>query len=294
MYRGEAEFREAVLDFVRKAAAAQEPVLVALPGSHLATVRDDLSEVASGSRFEDIEEVGRNPSRLLAMIEDWILDHDGHARVVSEVVWPGRSYAETIEGLRHEALVNQVLGDSPATILSPYDAEQLDEATLAGAEMTHPTVVEHGRRRPSTSYDDSVTVALADQWPLESPPGTVSEHRLQGSLRDLRQAVAGDPMLGSLTDAQRSDLVFATNEAATNAVRHGDQSCTTRLWHDGRGIVSEVSFDTSLEDLMAGRRRPRVDATDGRGLWLINQVCDLVELRSGQSGTTLRMHLRDL
>jgi anti-sigma regulatory factor (Ser/Thr protein kinase) len=293
MYRGEAEFREAVLDFLRQAAAAQEPVLVALPGSHLATVRDELGEAAFGSRFEDIEEVGRNPSRLLAMIEDWILAHDGHARVVSEVVWPGRSYAETIEGLRHEALINQALSDATATILSPYDAEQLDEATLAGAEMTHPTVVEHGRRRPSTSYGDSVTVRLADEWPLESPAGSVSEHRLQGSLRDLRQAVAEDPLLGSLTDEQRSDLVFAVNEAASNAVKHGDQTCTTRLWHDGRGIVSEVSFDTSLEDLMAGRRRPQVDATHGRGLWLINQVCDLVELRSGQSGTTLRMHVHD-
>jgi len=27
-------------------------------------------------------------------------------------------------------------------------------------------------------------------------------------------------------------------------------------------------------------------------LWLVNQVCDLVELRSGEDGTTVRMHMR--
>jgi hypothetical protein len=27
-------------------------------------------------------------------------------------------------------------------------------------------------------------------------------------------------------------------------------------------------------------------------LWLVNQVCDLVELRSGADGTTVRMHMR--
>jgi len=43
---------------------------------------------------------------------------------------------------------------------------------------------------------------------------------------------------------------------------------------------------------MAGRRRPAADAAAGRGLWLINQLCDLVELRSGAAGTTLRMHIR--
>jgi len=120
----------------------------------------------------------------------------------------------------------------------------------------------------------------------------VFEHPLDGSLHELRHEVAEDPLVGELSSERRSDLVFAVNEAATNAVRHGDGGCTTRIWHDGRSVVSEVSFGSSLDDPLAGRRRPDVDAIDGRGLWLINQVCDLVELRSGPSGTTLRMHVR--
>jgi hypothetical protein len=44
---------------------------------------------------------------------------------------------------------------------------------------------------------------------------------------------------------------------------------------------------------MAGRRRPAADALEGRGLWLINQLCDLVEMRSDPSGMTVRMHVRE-
>ena len=110
---------------------------------------------------------------------------------------------------------------------------------------------------------------------------------------DLRRAVADDPVLGSLSAARRSDVVFAINEAACNAVRHGNETCLTRIWHDGDEVVTEVSSRSAITDAMAGLRRPAADALQGRGLWLINQVCDLVELRSGTSGTTLRMHIKE-
>ena len=100
-------------------------------------------------------------------------------------------------------------------------------------------------------------------------------------------------MLGSLSAQRRSDLVFAINEAASNAVKHGNVTCMTRIWHEGDEVVTEVSSPSGIPDVMAGRRRPAADALQGRGLWLINQLCDLVELRSGTSGTTLRMHVNE-
>jgi hypothetical protein len=30
----------------------------------------------------------------------------------------------------------------------------------------------------------------------------------------------------------------------------------------------------------------------GYGLWLVNQVCDLVQARTGRAGTTIRLHMR--
>jgi anti-sigma regulatory factor (Ser/Thr protein kinase) len=293
IYRDEAELDAAVQAFLREAAAVGEPVLVALPGPHLQHMREALGEEMADARLEDLEQVGRNPGRLLSMIEEWVASHDGRARVVSEVVWPGRSRAEAVEALRHEALVNHALAGSGATILSPFDAQHLDDDILAGIEMTHPTVVEGGRRRAGTSYTDPMSAMFGELWPLEDPPGPVSEHPLHGSLIELRRAIARDPALGSLSAERRSDLVFAINEAASNAVKHGNETCLTRIWHDGDEVVTEVSSHSGIEDVMAGRRRPAADALQGRGLWLINQVCDLVELRSGASGTTLRMHIKE-
>lgn len=293
MYRDEAELDAALRAFLQDAAAAGEPVLVALPGARLEHVRHRLGGVIADARWEDAEQVGRNPSRLVAMIEEWVASHDGRARVVSEAVWPGRSHAEAMEALRQGALVSHALAGTGATIVSAFDAQHLDEDILAGVEMTHPTVIVGGQRRAGAAYADPLSTASGEHWPLDAPRGPVSEHPLDGSLVELRRAVAEDPVLGSLTADRRSDLVFAINEAASNAIKHGHDTCTTRIWHDGDEVVSEVSSASRIDNVMAGHHRPAADALQGRGLWLINQLCDLVEIRSGTSGTTLRMHVRD-
>lgn len=292
IYRGEAEFDAAMQEFLQAAAAADEPVLLALPAEHLERVRGHRTGRGVRARFEDIEQVGRNPSCLLPMIQEWVASHDGRARVVSEVVWPGRSDAEAAEALRHEALLNHALAGSEATILSPFDGRRLDAEVLAGAEMTHPTVVEGGTRRASASYRDPLEMRFSRLWPLQSPPGQASEHPFEGSLHDLRHAVAGDPALATLSADRRSDLVLAVSEAAANAVKHGNGACMTRIWDEDDEVIIEVSTHTVIDDVMAGSRRPTADAQEGRGLWLINQLCDLVELRSGDGETRVRMHVR--
>jgi len=39
------------------------------------------------------------------------------------------------------------------------------------------------------------------------------------------------------------------------------------------------------------RVRPTPTQTGGRGLWMANQVCDLVRIRSGDTGTAVRLHM---
>jgi hypothetical protein len=40
---------------------------------------------------------------------------------------------------------------------------------------------------------------------------------------------------------------------------------------------------------LAGRVRPRGAEPDPRGLWLANQMCDLVQIRSTPKGSTVRI-----
>jgi hypothetical protein len=55
--------------------------------------------------------------------------------------------------------------------------------------------------------------------------------------------------------------------------------------------VCEIRDRGVIADPLAGQRRPAADALAGHGLWLVHQVCDLVELLSGHDGTTVRMHM---
>jgi len=56
-------------------------------------------------------------------------------------------------------------------------------------------------------------------------------------------------------------------------------------------VVCEVTDGGRLDDPLAGRRTPAPSEPGGRGLWLMNQLCDLVELRATAAGVTLRLHM---
>ena len=65
-----------------------------------------------------------------------------------------------------------------------------------------------------------------------------------------------------------------------------------RIWTEGGSLVCEVADDGVITDPLVGRREPPLDRAGGRGLWLANQLCHLVQIRSGAAGTTVRLHAR--
>ena len=88
--------------------------------------------------------------------------------------------------------------------------------------------------------------------------------------------------------------MLAANEAASNSVVHAKPSGgRLRVWAVGEGIVCEIADTGRIADPLAGRTRPAADAEVGRGMWLMNQMADLVEMRGDDSGTTIRIHAGD-
>ena len=141
------------------------------------------------------------------------------------------------------------------------------------------------------TYGDPVQLAAGMGWPQVDPKPPVTELAFDGDLGALRHVLAADPLLAELDPTRREDLVFAVNEAASNALRYGDGVARARLWRDAHDVVGEISTTTTIDDPLAGRRTPDPAADGGRGLWLINQVCDLVEVRSDGDGASVRMHV---
>jgi hypothetical protein len=62
------------------------------------------------------------------------------------------------------------------------------------------------------------------------------------------------------------------------------------IWHTPRQVVCQLQDRGWITDPLAGRARTGPDDR-GHGLWLVNHVCDLVELRSGPWGTCVRLHV---
>jgi hypothetical protein len=62
------------------------------------------------------------------------------------------------------------------------------------------------------------------------------------------------------------------------------------VWAGPEAVICEVTDSGRIEDAMAGRVAPDPLAGYGRGLWIANSLCDLVQLRSQPGGTVVRLH----
>ena len=107
----------------------------------------------------------------------------------------------------------------------------------------------------------------------------------------LRAHVARQASTMGLAPDRVLDLVLAVGELASNTVRHTDAGGVLAIWSAGNELLCQVQDTGHISDPLAGRRRPAADAGGGHGLWVVHQVCDLVELRSGPGGTVIRMHM---
>lgn len=86
--------------------------------------------------------------------------------------------------------------------------------------------------------------------------------------------------------------MLAASEVAANTLRHTKAGGTVHLWYDEHEILCQIQDTGVIADPLAGYRTPADDLPGGKGLWLVNQVCDLVEVRSSTGGTTICLHMR--
>jgi anti-sigma regulatory factor (Ser/Thr protein kinase) len=295
LYEGDAEFLAGTLEFIAAARAADEPVIAALDRLKIALLQGALGRDADAVQFYDIRELGRNPARLIPAWREAIAAcaPDGrHVWGIGEPIWPGRSPAEIAECHRHEALAN-VAFDNPLSLLCLYDTGSLDPEVIAAARCTHSAVVEGGARHASAEFSGLDTPVGSFSDPLPEPRALARTVMFgTGELSEIRRLVERRAHAAGLTPGRREDIVLAVNELATNSIRHGGGSGVLRVWREPEVLICEVTDHGRFEDPLVGRRRPAGTQVGGYGLWLANQVCDLVQLRSGPEGSTVRVHMR--
>jgi anti-sigma regulatory factor (Ser/Thr protein kinase) len=297
LYAGDDGFVDGTMPFVLDGVAAGEPILLVLSAAKIERIRGELNGDGDHILFADMDEVGANPARIIPAWRRFLDEQTAAgrpARGVGEPIGADRRPDELVECQRHESLLNLAFADAPTfRLLCPYDVDALDDGVIAEALRSHPYVVEDGVRRTSPRYRGLPAIAGPFAEPLPAPPASVQEVSFEAeSLATVRRLLASRAADAGLSAARTNDLVLAVNEIATNSVRHGGGTGTLRVWAGTRWLVCEVEDRGRIGDPMVGREEPMPDRPDGRGLWIANHVCELVQVRTFGARSVVRLHMR--
>lgn len=293
LYRGEAEFLELTVPFVRGGLDLGQPVIVGLREQRNHVLRTALGAAAERVEFADVSRLGGNPARITPVLRDFAARHAGAGalRAVGEPISAGRRPAEVAECQIYESLLNLAFGPGvPLWMLCLYERTALAESVLDEALRAHPMIIEPGSCRGSAAYGGADHAARLFARPLPAPAEPVRRlvvdptvgHHLADWVRRWAEA-SGVPR------HRASILATAIRSIAETAGAAG-RAGLVQLWQDADDLVCQVQDPVAVADPMIGRRPLGQDNSLGRALRAANDVCDLVQVRSNTDGTTVRVH----
>ena len=295
-YRGLEDFVSRSAAFVADGVEAGDAVLVMAEESKLEALRGRLGADIPVS-YGDMAQLGRNPALIIDAWRRFVDDHGDEGRKlrgVGEPVWQGRETAEIDEFQRHERLLNLALPDDRSLwLVCPYDESVLQPDLIVEAHKSHRSVSRDGVRFVSEGYEgppDARTVFAGDLPHVPEHASSLSFAR--ESLGALRRFVSHGGVAHGLSPERVESLVLAADELATNSVRHGGGSGVLSMWGVEGAMMCEVTDNgTFAGGPLVGLRPPDVAQSGGPGLWLAQQLCDLVQIRSDADGTRVRIRM---
>jgi hypothetical protein len=307
LYRGENEFVAGTVPFIQDAVALGQPVLVLFSEPKIQLLRSRLEALGvdlNGVHFSDVTHDGHNPARLIPALFRFIAEQPNPSRpvrAIGESLWAGRRAEEVAECQLHEGLLNLAVDpDAPVWVRCCYDAAGLDPRIVDEVGHSHPALVE-GSYRGSTSYGglhhvDSIFRSELAPAPREAArlPFAALATPERSDVAGVRRQVTGCAIDAGLDAERARALTDAMVAIGEHSARHGGGESVLRTWVDGEGLRCEISDAGRIDDQLVGRRLPAIDGaacedSPGAGLWLANQTCDLVQVRSTDRGTTVRI-----
>jgi anti-sigma regulatory factor (Ser/Thr protein kinase) len=273
VHGSDAEFVQRAAAFVREGLAVGETVVAVLPPERIAVLSEALGPARHEVRFTDVTVAGGNPARLIPVWREVVDRAPGPVRGLGEPAYPGRRAAAYDEVLLHEALLDVAFAqDRSFRLLCPYEAAVgIDPtATHSGAEAL-------AEKTFRTALDD--VPDRAERW--EFGPDELGQ---------IRQWLSGQAASYGVSRDRLEDLSLALHEVCTNSIRFGGGRGTLSVWIADDVLICDVRDHGQIDDLLVGRVLPPLDGLGGRGVWLANQLCDLVQLRSGDGFTQVRLH----
>jgi anti-sigma regulatory factor (Ser/Thr protein kinase) len=295
-HAGDDGYLEDAIPFVEDALDGGGRVMVAVSPEKIELMKAELDGRSDRVRFVDMRKMGVNPGGIISAWRDFAAERpapDVPLWGIGEPVWPERSADELAECHRHECLINVAFDCTPNfTLLCPYDTDALSPDAVENARVSHPVLVQDAEARQSDLYGAPATVPELLAEPLPEPEQGARELDFDSDgLPTVRRFVSQQALDAGFRDLLARDLVLAVSEVAANSTRHAGGAGTLRVWRDQDALVCEVADRGRIADPLVGRLRPPSEDEGGYGLWLVNQLCGLVQVRSSNDGTVVRLRM---
>lgn len=283
-YSGEDDFVRFATTFLGMGLDDGESGLLITSPQRIDNVRAAFGHEADYLRFVDTASEVRNPAVALSVLAEFAQEAGGRrVRSIGDLVGPGRTSAEFSEAQLHEMLLNTpVCDDWNMWLTCPYDMSDLSLDDVETVALCHP------------KYRTDLTNLAAAKFGSELPPRPLDAETFPVDFRELgslRAIVRTAATMSGLNPERAEEFVYAVNEVISNSLRHGDGKADVALWAEGDSLVCEVHDGGHIVDPLTGRIPPSLSRPSGRGLWMVNHLCDLVQVRSPESGTSVRMFI---
>jgi MEDS: MEthanogen/methylotroph, DcmR Sensory domain len=299
IYGSDERFLAMAMPFLDAGLSLGEPVLAVTTPANL-----ELVSTAMGARGGDLDYAesaffGRRPAQRVAAFHRYWKRRAAprgvsRVRILAEPVWAGRSSREIAAWTRMESALNVALASTAISMICPYDERILPPAILATACRTHPEAVDGPVTSPCPEYVDPADFARScDASPLPAPPPGAAEFQVAGDLRGLRRFVAGRALAHGLTGERTGMLVLAAGEVAAYLRNQAPGTAAVRMWEQPGAVVCDFRQPRpgGGSDPFLGLRPAELEPGPGDGLWLAAQICDWMDMRSGDDGSVIRLHV---
>lgn len=293
LWDGPDDFLAATVPFLCDGLAADEAVVIAVTADRADALRDALGVGAQRALFADMHQLGLNPARLIPEWRRVLGEHCGADRPVrglAEATWSGGRPEEVVEGQLHEALLNVAVDpDTPFWLVCAYDTTRLDARASDEVLRSHPAVVANREYRGSHLYGGRDHVDAL--WSAELPalPGDPEAMRLtRAALKAVPSFVAAKAYAAGVSSDKSADLAVAVHQLANASLHRNATDAVLRIWNGSDAVVCELTDEIVRSDPLIARKPPMNGQRNS--LWAANELCDLVQVRSDDSGTTVRVH----
>ena len=263
LYRHPDDYVAGTTAFVRGALAADDPVLVAVPGRNLDLIRDGLGERAGACssptwRWRAAIRAGsfrgscwRSPPPT----------RDAGSGSSASRSGPAGRRSNTRPAPRTKRLINVAFAGRERRHPVPV---RLTAAGRGGGRRRRPHPSGHGGWQPAAGtapvYGDPLDGAAAKfNRPLPDPPARRGgDERSRATIRWLPCAGSwsAQAVAAGLPDDQMADLTIAVNELTTNTSEHTGGIGMLSVWTEDGTLVCQVNDRGHLRDPLAGRIPP--------------------------------------